>query len=132
MNGALRLITDDFAESLQTAYAIRTDNDGLPVIEKFEYYPFQDEYKRQKYKILHPMKYENKFYPYDHLYSRKEFGHATISECYSKGWVFHTESDALKRIELFIDKKRLLMEQKMDEVASFSARFDKLKSEINT
>lgn len=108
-------------------YAVRSDENILPVVEIVEVCEGEDDWGKTIFRAIKPLKYENRLYPYD---SFKRTGYVksnSISDCYSKGYIFHTMSDAVKRIELLTDKKERKMEEIIGEFAEWKARLDNLK-----
>ena len=115
-----------------TVYALRTDENDMPIIQTIDIYKGRSNWGI-KYFPLKKVKTRNKLYPYDTLfpdsYNRKGYlGPSSISDCYSRGYVFYNYSDALKRLELLMNKKELKMEKIVSEFASWKSRIEKLSN----
>jgi hypothetical protein len=105
-----------------TVFAIRSDEDKLPIIETIKLYTDADEWGKEIFRPLKKIESRNDLYPYDHLKDRQSIKSNSISECYSKGYVFYTMSDAIRRLELLVDKKEVKVEAELSILADFKNR----------
>lgn len=122
----LKLVTDRCTFKV---YAIRTDGFKLPVIEEVYLYECCDRWGSNVFRTTKQVKSKNELYPYDALYSRQYIKSNSISDCYSKGYIFYSKSFAIKRLEMLMGKHVCKMDKAIEIVADWKARIDFLKIE---
>lgn len=110
-----------------TVYALRTDENKIPFIEIVQLYESEDEYGKLIYRTLKPVESENVLYPYDYLKSRQWVRPNCISDCYSKGYIFFTKHDAIKRLEIVVNKREAKAEKEWSVIADWKVRLDYIK-----
>ena len=110
-----------------TVYALRTDDDKIPVIEIVQLFEDKDDYNRLIYRALHKVESENELYPYDYLKNRQWIRPSCISDCHSKGYIFYTMHDAIKRLETVVSKREAKAEQEWSTIADWKVRLDYIR-----
>lgn len=108
-------------------YAIRTDDKDLPVIEEITFW--RKEGCNKKYYYSRPSNFGNVLYPYDYLYlsTQTSIGTKAVSDCYSRGWIFYSFGDAVRRLRDVVSKQQRKAEEDMEKAAALAARVDALK-----
>ena len=111
----------------QKIYAIRTDDEDLPVIEELTAFEKKDEPKTLFFSRT--SNFKNRLYTWDTLHSNAYLSKRAVSECYSRGWYFYSFGDATRRLRAILEKEQTALEKHTDKVARLAARIDNLDNE---